>query len=255
MAGTKIENYIELYNLAIPISKIKAPVQDKSSSTYETYTVLKLSKAEVRVFDRDKHMQLLLDQDKYFSIQNFLKDEVDISHRFFYMIPVQTPKGTIVGFILRTVFGKSYMTISNSFEDRVKSVPFMFGWYKDFARYNKEDKRLPIVVCEGSKDCIALKKIYPYTLSTNTDSLGTNIEVLKQITNDILLVYDNDESGLKGMKKDQKKLLNQWVNCDTFYAPDGYKDVASLLVNDREAFTKFGKCFFKRIKKLHLHHV
>ena len=37
--------------------------------------------------------------------------------------------------------------------------------------------------------------------------------------------------------------------------PDGYKDVASLLVKDREAFTKFGKSLLKRIKKLHLHQV
>lgn len=248
MAENRIQDYIELYELARPISKVKLPVKD------ETFKVFKASNVEVRIFDREKHLRLILDQEKYSSIQNFLKDTETATHRFFYMVPVQTPTGTIVGFILRTVFDKSYVTITDAFCDRVKYVPFMFGWYKDFVEYNKKSKRLPIVVCEGPKDCIALKKIYPYVLSANTDSLGVNVEVLKQITNDILLVYDNDESGIRGMKKDQKILVNQWVNCDTFHVPDGFKDVSELIFHKQE-FKEFGKRLLNKIKKLHYHQV
>ena len=247
MLAIDINNYIALYNLAKPISKVKLPVED------ETFKVFKASNVDVRILDRDKYLRIILDTEKYGSIQNFLKDTPENSHRFFYMVPVQTPSGTIVGFILRTVFDKSYMTISNSFEDRTSYVPFMFGWFKDFVRYNKEEKRLPIVVREGPKDCIALKKIYPYTLSANTDSLGVNVDILKQITNDILLVYDNDEPGKRSMQKDKKILVNPWVNCDTFHVPDGYKDVPALLAKDKDEFKRSGKSLSNRVKKLHLH--
>lgn len=239
-------NYISLYHQGIPLSQAKIPNPD------DNFIIFKNSGIDIRIVDRDKNLRMLVDKDKFGSIENFLKDTEEYSHRYFYMIPLQTPKGTIVGFILRTVFGKSYVTISNSFEDRTKQVSFMFGWYKDFLRYDKEPKRLPIVVCEGSKDCMVLKKIYPYVLSNNTSSLGVNLEVLKQISNDFVLVYDNDEAGISGMEKDKYLLLREGCYCDTTHVPDGYKDACDLFAN-KEEFRKFGNSLLKKINDIHYH--
>ena len=243
-----IKDYIDLYNCGSSLNKIELPKSD------EHYAIFKNSNVDIRIVDREANLRMLVDVDKFSSLSDFLKDTEEFSHRYFYMIPVQTPTGTIVGFILRTVYGKSYITISNSFVERVKYVPFMFGWYKDFLAYDKETKRLPIVICEGPKDCMVLKKIYPYTLSNNTSSLGVNLEVLKQISNDFILVYDNDEAGIDGMKKDKKLLLNQRCFCDTFHTPDGFKDVSKLVFH-KEKFREFGNTLLKKINSIYLHTV
>ena len=133
----------------------------------------------------------------------------------------------------------------------VQQVPIMYGWYKDFVDYNKEDKRLPIVICEGPKDCMVLKKIYKYTLSNNTSSLGTNLDVLRQITNDFVLVYDNDEPGLRGMEKDRNRLEQKLCYCTTYHVPDGYKDVSDL-VHNKEDFKYFARKLLTKIKKLEI---
>lgn len=241
-----VRNYISLYHQGVPLNQVKLPDPD------DNYIIFRNSNVDIRIIDRDANLHLLVDRDKFGSLSNFLKDTSEYSHRYFYMVPIQTPKGTIVGFILRTVYGKSYMTIGNSFEDRMKQVPFMFGWFKDFLCYDREEKRLPIVVCEGPKDCMVLKKIYPYTLSNNTSSMGVNLEILRQISTDFVLVYDNDETGHTEMKKDKKILLNNGCFCDTTHVPDGYKDVSEL-VFDKVEFKKFGNSLLKKINDIHYH--
>lgn len=240
-----ISAYIDLYNTGYPLTKVKLPNPD------ENYRIFRSSNVDIRVVDRDKNLGFLFTGSKFKSIEKFLGDTSDASHRYFYMIPVQTPVGTIVGFILRSVYGKAYQTVGKDFENRVHQVPLMFGWYKDFIDYNNEDKRLPIVVCEGPKDCMVLKKIYRYTLSNNTSSLGANLDVLRQITNDFVLVYDNDETGLSKMKKDQNILESKLCYCTTYHVPEGFKDVSEL-TKDREAFKEFARKLLIRVKKLEL---
>ena len=238
-----INAYIELYNTGISLSKVKLPNPD------ENYKIFKSSNVDIRVVDRDKNLNILVDRNKFSSIEKFLGDTEEFSHRYFYMIPVQTPSGTITGFILRTVYGKAYQTVCKDFSSRIHQVPLMFGWYKDFVDYNNEAKRLPIVICEGPKDCMVLKKIYKYTLSNNTSSLGTNLEVLRQITNDFVLVYDNDETGIGSMGKDRYKLSNLLCCCETYHVPNGYKDVSELIKN-KDDFYRFGRKLLTKIKKL-----
>lgn len=240
-----INAYIDLYNTGVSLSRVKLPNPD------ENYFIFKHSNVDIRIIDRDKNLGLLVQKDKFYSIEKFLGDTEETSHRYFYMIPLQTPIGTIVGFILRTVYGKAYQTVCRDFPSRAEQVPIMYGWYKDFVDYNKEDKRLPIVICEGPKDCMVLKKIYKYTLSNNTSSLGTNLDVLRQITNDFVLVYDNDEPGLRGMEKDRNRLEQKLCYCTTYHVPDGYKDVSDL-VHNKEDFQYFARKLLTKIKKLEI---
>ena len=122
------------------------------------------------------------------------------------MIPVTTIRETIVGFILRGVLRSDYSTVSREFNEGENKVPLMFGFDKSFEEFEKKNVCYPIVVCEGSKDCLFLKRMYPYTVSINTSSMGLNVYVLINLSNKFILAYDNDEAGQEGMEKDKKIL-------------------------------------------------
>ena len=125
------------------------------------------------------------------------------------MIPITTIKGTVVGFILRSVLGSDYCSISRDFNSPQNKVPLMFGFDKCFENFDKRDKCFPIILCEGSKDCIFLKKFYPYTLAINTNSMGFNVYILINISNKFILAYDNDKAGQEGIARD-KKILRRY---------------------------------------------
>ena len=109
----------------------------------------------------------------------------------------------------------------------------MFGFDKAFLKYDKDYKRknkcYPIIVCEGSKDCLMLKKYYPYVVANNTSSMGINAHVLRNISDSFLLAYDNDKAGQEGIKKDKKVLRNMGAYVDSIKLHDGFKDCADYL--------------------------
>lgn len=234
-----IEKYIELYNLGVSIKSIK-PLDN------QTYKILMMSTTDIRVIDRKEVYSQLMFLEK---IKHFTIDTKQHSNRFFYMIPLQTPKGTIVGFIFRSVFGKSYATVCKPFKDKNKKVPYMYGFYKDFATFDKHDKCPPIVVCEGLKDCILMKKIYPYVLANNTSSLGLNAYVLRNLSNKFILVYDNDETGNESVEIDKKNLRNIGCYVDSVKIEDGFKDCSDY-ISDPQALKRFKDKLVKKIKLL-----
>jgi hypothetical protein len=247
-----IEGYISLYLSGIPLKNIK-PLED------DTYKILSRGTVDIRIINRDISYNKILPLKK---IHHFTKDftyrdkDTGIKHKikdgkYFYMIPIQSVKGTIVGFILRTVFGKKdYASVYKSTSDTVKKVPFMFGFYKDFMNYGKKSMNMPIVVCEGVKDCIALKTIYPYTLSNNTSKLGFNKHILKNITNKVILVYDNDATGESSLITDRYGLEQLGIQVSTFKLDDGVKDVAEYLTESVGVRNNFCRRLKRTIKRL-----
>ena len=212
MADVAIEKYIELYNKSVSISQLK-PLSN------QTYKVFKASGVDIRVADRTKVYE---DPMAYQKIKHFVG-----RHQYFYMIPVTTIKGTIVGFILRNVVGtKDYSTISRMFPDYMKQVPLMFGFDSSFKEYDKAEKPYPIIVCEGCKDCLMLKRFYPYVLANNTSSMGLNAPILRNISNRFLLAYDNDKAGKEGIERDKKVLRNLGAYTEGLVLDDGFKDCA-----------------------------
>lgn len=224
-----IEDYIALHNSGIPLGKVR-PIAD------QTFDVLKNSNVDVRIIDRDKNLGRLFNLSQ---LGAFSKDTKENSHRYFYSVPVQTVSGTIVGFIYRTVFGKKYTTISRTFNTIEHKVPLMFGFYKDFADYDKSNDCKPIIVCEGLKDCITLKKIYPYVLSNNTSQMGINLQVLSNLTNKFILIYDNDKAGKEGTLEDINKVEKLKYDVVEIKIGNGYKDITDCLEN---------KAYFEQLK-------
>ena len=72
---------------------------------------------------------------------------------------------------------------------------------KDFT-YGK-----PILLVEGHLDRDMMATIYPNTLGVMTNSLSNSqVELLKGLTNSFILMFDNDEAGIKGQRYAKYKL-------------------------------------------------
>lgn len=216
------KDYIELH-------KSGRSIRDLSPLDNETYKVFISSNIDIRVIDRDQSYSLLVKTEK---LKHFTTDKDGISNRYFYSIPVQSPSGDYVGFIYRALFGHDYASIYRPFENKVKRVPYMFGFFNDFQNYDRHTMCMPIVVCEGVKDAIVLKRFYPYVLSNNTSALRVNANILANITDKVILAYDNDETGRKEIQKDKRKLANLGCSVDTLQYT--FKDAGEYINHPKE---------------------
>lgn len=235
-----LSTYINLYKEGLPLKDFQ-PVNN------QTYKVLRMSNVDIRVISRKDNYKVLVSPSISDDIKVFLRHSGD----YFYMIPVQTPKGTIVGFIFRSVYGRRYHTYYRRFNKLENKLSFMFGFYKDFSNWDKLNKTYPIVICEGLKDCILLKKMYPYVLSNNGASLGTNIYVLRNLTNKFILVYDKDSTGDINNEVDKQKLqsLGCFVDIMKYDNVPGIKDLSDC-IKDIRLLKSFKQRFIHKIKYL-----
>lgn len=197
-----LENFLKLYLKSTPISKL--------SYNDSNFNVFSLKKGlPITLVETKKFINELYEIKSHYSFFQ--------THRFFWMIPLATPNKKIIGFILRGRDKKEYRII---FDD--SGLPPMFGWesFRDFP-LNK-----PIILCEGSKDAMCLQSIYPYSLSLNTSNItSVNMEILKSLTNKLVLCYDNDDTGIKSSKFDRDSLVSNGFICETI-KPE-FKDIAT----------------------------
>jgi DNA primase len=218
-------DYIALYESGKSIHSLK-PMKNP------TYKVLSKAKnVDIRVVDRDKSYKFL---SKCSKLEKFTIDTKKESHRYFYIIPVQTPNGQYAGFIYRTVLGKAYNSVYRQFKDFTKKVPIMYGFYRDFDNYDRHTSCMPILVCESAKDAMFLKHIYPYTVAANTASLGASTHVLANITDKIILAYDNDETGRENTPRDRNALTKLGCSVDVLKYHDGFKDASDYVDHPQE---------------------
>ena len=216
------KNYIALHKSGYSIHDIE-PLDN------ETYKVFALSNVDIRIIDKTKNYSLLTATQR---LENFISDG-GANNQFFYSIPIQTPSGDYVGFIYRHLFGHSYASIYKPFNDRVKKVPIMFGFYHDFDNYDRHTTCMPIVVCEGVKDAIVLKKLYPYVLSNNTSALRLNAEIISNITDKVILAYDNDPTGAEQSIKDKRILGRLGCSVDILKY-ENHKDAGEYINHPQE---------------------
>lgn len=234
-----IQDYIDLYHQGLRLDQIK-PLEN------QTYKLFKRSGLDIRIIQRS---QTYSNARAFEKIKHFIKN-----NDFFYMIPVTTVKETIVGFIVRGVLKSDYNTVSRSFSSYEAKVPLMFGFNKKFLSFDerarKSGKCYPLIVCEGSKDCMMLKQIYPYVLANNTSSMGLNAQILRNISDSFLLAYDNDQAGQEGIEKDKKVLRNLGAYVESIKLHEGFKDCADYLDHPEE-FAELKKQIRRKLKSLY----
>lgn len=219
-----IEDYIKLYEEGLKLSQIK-PLKN------QTYKIFKASRVDIRVVKRDK---------TYENAQAFQKiKHFTVNNEYFYMIPVTTVKETIVGFILRGVTKSDYSTVSREFSESSKRVPLMFGFNKNFESFDNHKTCPPIVICEGSKDCLFLKQFYPYTLAINTSSMGLNAQVLINLSNKFVLAYDNDKAGQEGIDRDKRTFRNLGAQVTALELDKSMDENGKFLIKDCSDYIKY----------------
>ena len=228
-----IEDYIALYEKGLKLSQIK-PLKN------QTYKIFKASGIDIRIVKRDKTYEnaMAFQKIKHFTVNN----------EYFYMIPVTTVKETIVGFILRGVTKSDYATVSREFSESGKRVPLMFGFNKKFESFDNHSTCPPIVICEGSKDCIFLKQFYPYTVAINTSSMGLNAQVLINLSNKFVLAYDNDKAGQEGIQRDKRTFRNLGAQVTSLELDQAKDENGNFLIKDCSDYISF-PCKIPKLKE------
>lgn len=211
-----LQNFIRLYQNSIDINNLKE-IKDVNYRCFLKKKGFPVSLVKTKDKSNLKEMQSLTIFHKFFR-----------DNKHFWMVPITTISSKIVGFILRGYEFKNYRMVYD-FQNKISP---MFGW-ECFNNFNLDE---PIILTEGVKDTIYLQQFYPYVLSLNTSGITSlNLEILKNLSDKIILCYDNDDTGNKSLKSDKSLLKNKNISFDVLKPP--LKDCAELLENKKEEET------------------
>ena len=217
-----LDRFIDLYNKSANINDL-VEINSEEYKAFRTCTGL-----PIKLVDVKKLMYSLPVYPPFFKFYS--------ENDYIWLIPCHIPaneegKYRICGFVLRSYFGnteKKYMNfhVENCF-------PNIYGLH-DFRDFEKDT---PIVVTEGVKDALLLKKYYKYTISSLTNSLNINIiRMLRCFTNKFVIAYDFDARGKTGTTKLKKVLSRedcQVTSIISFYS--GMKDWGEFFTRGLEA--------------------
>jgi DNA primase len=178
---------------------------------------------------------------EYFSKRGITKDSV-IKYNLGYSenqdmvaIPVHSPDGTCIGFVARSVEGKSFKNTPG-----LQKSKTLFNIHRA-KRYDK------VFVVESSFDAIRLEQVGAHAVAT----LGATVskeqrKLLKQYFNQIIVLGDNDEAG----QNMSKKLLAFFGSGSCLASlPNGVKDVSEMNDEDLKIFVDtFDEMLYTMIK-------
>lgn len=127
----------------------------------------------------------------------------------------------IIEIICRSATSKRFINISTG----IPSVFYNIGGLSKTRHFT--DK---IIICEGTADCEYIKHfIYSDVLACLTDSISSmKLEVLKSITNHVVLSFDNDESGKEATIRESKKLKKCGFFVEQLSPPPYLKDFGDM---------------------------
>lgn len=136
--------------------------------------------------------------------------------------------GKVVGLTFRTIEGpKDFLTWGNN-----KGNFYGLGQLSQSFKYGD-----PIILVEGLFDCDVIKQYYPNTMAVLTSGLTKNqTAVLTRLTNNVILMLDNDEAGERGTSYSELSISNK-CNVRIFKHHPKCKDpgdIISLKMNNDE---------------------
>lgn len=114
----------------------------------------------------------------------------------------------------------------------------------------------PLLIQEGVFDTDIMRGLYPNCLGTMTSKIThSQFEVLKLMTNRIILLGDDDKPGRIGTKKNRIKLQEAGFQVRLIFQYNGYKDTGealgdTLLNNDGISFNNAVKYYKTKINNI-----
>jgi 5S rRNA maturation endonuclease (ribonuclease M5) len=223
-----LRQFQALYLSSIPCSKlswdrIKAATGD--DSIYEELQAFKSHKGNpITLVDCKDHTDLIPTYKPFYPFY--------ASNDKFWMIPCETPN-SLIGFMLRGWRPKDRKHKYVRFQIS-NSMPLLFGLdsFGDFrARAPKTSpfNDQPIILVEGVKDALYIKKFYPYTLALLTNYASEHTcELISMLSRQIIISMDRDRFGVLATKKLSKKFIELGTTAVELYQPNvGNKDWGS----------------------------
>ena len=202
-----LKQFIELYKQCKDVSKL-SKVHNEEKNVFSLKQGL-----PIRFGCSNKLLDYIPQRE---ALYDFWRD-----NKYFWIIPLEVMPYKVYGFILRG-YEKKYnvFRITNN-------LPVIFGLY-DFQNYKFESD--PVILTEGVKDALVLKTIYPYTISLNTAGLtASSIQVVSSLSNNFILIYDNDDPGKEAMTRDISLLRD--LGCRAQSIIPVFKDVGKYINN------------------------
>ena len=156
------------------------------------------------------------DQFKYYRyIFNFIRDNEDV-------VLIFNMNGTTpIGCTLRSKKSHNFIDVGNT-------GGLFYGLCSLSKNFQYGD---PIVIVEGPKDCETYRKVFnnKNCLALMTSNFSSaQLEVLKYLTNKIILANDNDSAGIKA-QKEFIKWNKKSFNINVIHHPDNLKDFGDII--------------------------
>jgi DNA primase len=131
------------------------------------------------------------------------------------IFPLKNVIGNVNGLVVRDLNRKLY---TQFFLSEALSLGAFFGLYEAIPFICKKSV---VFVHEGAINCISFTKLFPNTVSSLTSYLNQQqYETLKFFADKIVLVYDNDSTGIYGAQK----VIRTYNDNNIFSINIGYKD-------------------------------
>lgn len=201
-----LKQFIELYKQCKDINKL-FKINNEEKSIFK----LKSKGMPIRFGCTKKLLDYIPERE---GLYNFWQE-----NKYFWIIPLEIKPNEVYGFMVRG-YEKSY----NIFR-LTNDLPVIYGLY-DFEDFEFGDQ--PLILTEGVKDALVLKTLYPYTLSLNTAGLTiSSFQFIKALTNNFILIYDNDKPGIEATERDKETLKNE--GCKVISIIPNFKDVGKYI--------------------------
>lgn len=215
----QFDAFCRLYENAITVRDGKYMFQDVEYSLNKDEEVIAFSSTDgspiklVSPFIHDEYMPIHRPFFDFYS-----------NNSWFWMIPCEIPGGNVTGFVLRT-----YVKNDGSVGKKSKynlfqvggTMPIVFGLH----RFDGFSPDMPIVLTEGVKDALFLKRFYPYVLAVLTNSVSEYLcDFISRMTSKVVIAFDVDAGGRKNTKKVIDRFSKLGVTCTRPYTTYKVKD-------------------------------
>ena len=222
-----IDVFIEIYNRGLNVFEID-PMRDMNYRTY----LLKKQGNPVKIVQTTAILDLIVKLPE-FARKFFYRQQ------YFWLIPFETIDNQIYTFQLR---GLTDRIVGNKKLHDYWILPFkkdtppIFGFY-DFEDYQCDQ---PIILTEGTKDALALKTLYKYTVAMTTAGVSeVALSILGKFSSKFILAFDSDKAGLNAIQEDGLRLQKRGYRAIGI-PPVGYsgvKDYGDCLLNNPTLFS------------------
>ena len=180
-----IKELTELFSLGRPITSL-------NKNNKYLYFAYKYKFSNYRLISSGE----LIVRGKNLNIPNYVKQFISV-YREVLMI-ANIFNGKVISIIFRTISGsKEFIKLGYS-----KSLFYGLGDLSEDFKYGDA-----LLLVEGNLDRDRMSLMYKNTLALTTSSISkTQLQLLSGLTNNFILMLDNDEAGIKGSKLSYYKL-------------------------------------------------